>query len=169
MSMENPTWVTGTLDTSGGSINLSSVAPHLFAEAQPQPVEDKVPEPKAATEDNVTGEIPDTSGTDVLGVLGVLDEPDVLDVPDEVLPPAGEIEVEQAVVDIVNTAEALDQMLTSDAEGEAVDDGQQDDLFDPGEYTVSEVFNYLATASDEEKARVLAAEASGRARKSLVE
>lgn len=40
--------------------------------------------------------------------------------------------------------------------------------FDPSEHTVEEVVEYLADADAEEKARVLAAEAAGKARKSLL-
>lgn len=40
--------------------------------------------------------------------------------------------------------------------------------YDPGEHTVEEVQEYLANATDDERARVLAAEAEGKARKSLV-
>lgn len=41
------------------------------------------------------------------------------------------------------------------------------DAFDPGEHTVEEVQEYLENATDEERERVLAAEAEGKARKSL--
>lgn len=43
------------------------------------------------------------------------------------------------------------------------------DAFDPGEHNVDEVLEYLADATPEEQQRVLAAEAEGKNRKSLLE
>lgn len=40
--------------------------------------------------------------------------------------------------------------------------------FDPSEHTVSEVMEYLADANDAERERVLAVEAEGKARKSIL-
>ena len=41
--------------------------------------------------------------------------------------------------------------------------------FDPAEHTVAQVNAYLADADEDERARVLAAEADGRARRGIVE
>ena len=60
MSMDNPTWVTGNLDTSG-NVDLGSIAPHLFTPAEPvavpaEPViepTEPVTEPVKPDEDHV--------------------------------------------------------------------------------------------------------------------
>lgn len=44
-----------------------------------------------------------------------------------------------------------------------------DDRFDPGKWNVDDVTAYLADADDAERARVLEAEAAGKARKSIAE
>jgi len=52
---------------------------------------------------------------------------------------------------------------TATSDGEGMAEGS-----DPGDFTVKEVQAYLAGASEEEKTRVLAAEADGKNRPSLV-
>ncbi|MER5601514.1 hypothetical protein [Streptomyces sp. NPDC002265] len=69
--------------------------------------------------------------------------------------------VEQATA---NPGEA--RTLTPPAPDPATtDDGE---LFDPGEHTAPEVIEYLKTADDEERARVLAVEAEGQKRKGVL-
>lgn len=47
-------------------------------------------------------------------------------------------------------------------------DGDDGEPFAPGEHTAPEVIEYLKTADDEERARVLAAEADGQKRKGVL-
>lgn len=46
-------------------------------------------------------------------------------------------------------------------------ESESDERFDPGENTVDEVESYLATADEDERERVLAAESAGKSRKSI--
>lgn len=64
--------------------------------------------------------------------------------------------------------EAEEKMLASAKKAE---EGAQAEanLFDPAEHTVAEVNDYLADATEEERARVLSVEKDGKARASLVE
>lgn len=64
--------------------------------------------------------------------------------------------------------EAEEKMLASAKKAE--EDAQAEaNLFDPAEHTVAEVNDYLADATEEERARVLSVEKDGKARASLVE
>lgn len=67
--------------------------------------------------------------------------------------------------------EAEDKMLAEaeKARLEAEEDNGSADLFDPADHTVAEVNEYLANATEEERARVISAEKDGKARASLVE
>ena len=54
------------------------------------------------------------------------------------------------------------------SDAEEVDGDADGNAYDPGEHTAPEVLEYLETASDEERDRVLAAEKAGKARKTVL-
>lgn len=56
----------------------------------------------------------------------------------------------------------------ADDKGEDTDPAPESDEFDPSEHSVAEVEQYLESATEAERERVLAAEKDGKARKGLV-
>lgn len=57
---------------------------------------------------------------------------------------------------------------SGDADADGTADENAGEAFDPASHTAAEVEEYLASADDEERERVLAAERDGKARKSLL-
>lgn len=74
------------------------------------------------------------------------------------------VEYVDRVVAIAGETKSASRLSEEDLIGER---GSESD-FDPGKHTVEEVNEYLASASAEEKERVLAAEKDGRARSTIV-
>lgn len=143
MSMDNPTWVTGNLDTSG-LVDLSTVAPHLFAPAPPEveivdPVEEIVE----------------------VGADGAVESVDPAD-PDAAAEPKDEVEVKDEPV--APGAEVKDEVV----EPAPVIEPVAVEQFDPADHTIPEIITYVEQASAEEKARVIEAEIAGRNRKTLL-
>jgi hypothetical protein len=90
---------------------------------------------------------------------------------DDVLYKAGTVPPPDVAERITNpkawNAPAPEQVVESGSPEPAPASAPKSDVFDPSDHSVVEVREYLAQADDSEKERVLASEASGKARTSL--
>ncbi|MHB9862185.1 hypothetical protein [Streptomyces sp. YIM S03343] len=114
--------------------------------------------------------------TEVDGITRVIAAGDLVTTDDPVYNRGTRIHFEDVAVHVGQQAARRAAVAGAVVERATADPGEPRTLtpptgggeFDPGEHTAPEVIEYLRTADEEERARVLAAEADGKNRKSIL-
>lgn len=76
--------------------------------------------------------------------------------------------VEQATADPGQQRSLTPPAGAADGDGPSSEQGEDSVTFDPGEHNAPEVIEYLKSADEEERSRVLAAETAGKNRKGIL-